>query len=164
MNKSFGPILLAYGLVVAASGLLLTRLFPGGFLTAVVAAVVGGVLCGAWGMLVLAGKRTAALTILTLIPMNFVFLSQTVLSWWPAEGAPGAPRSVSLLITGLLLVSMGLLMKIAYGAAFAEGNPAARMTAAEQSKMPGSEGKLSPNAPTGRSEPGQRGLARPMSR
>jgi hypothetical protein len=72
---------------------------------------------------VLWGNRGKALPILTLVPVSFVLLSQAVMSWLErGEAAPGH-RSAAAVITLLFVISIGMLMRVAYADSMPDGQP-----------------------------------------
>jgi hypothetical protein len=115
MKKNFGIPLVIYSLLLAGLGYLAYRLAPTFARTAFLAGLTGGLLCFIWGLRALTGNRCKALPLLTLIPVSFVLLSQTVIGWMGGGGEPTPGRPVALaMITLLLVLSLGLLAWIAY--------------------------------------------------
>ena len=113
MNKTVGLQLIVYSLLLAALSCLAYRLAPGQGLTTLVAGLAGGALCLAWGVRAALGGTRKALAILTLVPVNFVMLSQAVTSWLGGvEGAQGRPGAA--VVTVLLALSFVMLMRVAY--------------------------------------------------
>ncbi len=112
MNKSIGLQLVVYSLLLAALSYLTHHLAPTVARPTLVAGLAGGALCLLWGFRITAGNRSKALPILTLIPICFVMLSQTVMNWG-VQILPGE-RSAMPVIAILLVISMGMLLRIAY--------------------------------------------------
>lgn len=112
MNKSIGLQLVAYSLLLAGLSYLTHHLAPTVARPTLVAGLAGGALCLVWGFRAVAGSRGKALPILTLIPICFVMLSQTVMNFGGQE-FPGQ-KSATSVIAILLALSMGMLVRIAY--------------------------------------------------
>jgi ketosteroid isomerase-like protein len=114
MNKSVGLQLVLYSLLLAGLSYFVHRLAPALALPTLIAGLVGSVLCAVWGVRVMGGSRSKALPLLTLVPVSFVMLSQVVTAWSGGDlGMPGKRLAASL-ITGLFVLSVGMLMRIAY--------------------------------------------------
>jgi hypothetical protein len=149
MNKSIGIQLVVYGLLLAGLSYLAHHLAPTLARPTLIAGLAGGGLCLVWGLRALAGTGGKALPILTLIPVTFTLLSQTVMAW-PAggEGAAGG-RTAAAVITLLLVLSIGMLMRIAYAGVVFDGGPAS----------PAKDGGMKPptaSKPTGHANAGKR--------
>jgi hypothetical protein len=125
MNKTIGIQLIAYGLLLGGLGYFAHYLTPSLARPAFVASVAGGVVCLFWGLRVLWGSHGKALPLLTLIPVTFVLLSQSVTVWsGTGEPVPGQ-RTAAAVITLLLLLSIAMLMRIAYAGVSFGGAPGA---------------------------------------
>ena len=111
MNKTVGLLLVVYSLLLAGLSYLVYRLAPGATRPTLIAGLIGGSLCLVWGVRVLAGSGGKALPLLTLIPVSFVLLPQTFASW---GGGVQAGGTVAGLITLLLVLSLGMLLRIAW--------------------------------------------------
>lgn len=117
MNKNIGLQLAAYSLLMVGLSYLAYLLSPQLARPTLVASLAGGALCLVWAMRIIRGSEGKALPVLTLIPVSYMMLSQTVLSWSArGELLPGH-RSAAVLITLLLLLSIAMLMRIAYAGA-----------------------------------------------
>jgi hypothetical protein len=123
MNKSIGLQLVVYGLLLASLSYLVHHLAPTVARLTLVAGLAGGAFCLVWGLRAIAGSRGKALPILTLIPIVFVMLSQTVMTWGGGSQEVPGQRTAALVITVLFVLSMAMLMRIAYVGAF-NGQPA----------------------------------------
>ncbi|MBI4325808.1 MAG: hypothetical protein HY674_11160 [Chloroflexi bacterium] len=124
MNKTIGLQLVVYSLLLAGLSVLTHHLAPALAQPTLIAGLAGAALCLVWGLRAVAGSRGKALPILTLIPVNFVLLSQTVLGWsGGSEGMQGR-RTAAVVITFLFVLSIGMLMRIAYAGAVFDGQPA----------------------------------------
>lgn len=126
MNRTLGFQLIAYSVIVALLGLLSYYLAPAISLHACVAALAGGILCFAWGIRARNGSSSKAPSLLTLIPLSFVLLSQAITGWL-GGGAPVAGRAAAAgIITLALVLSIGMLMRIAYAGVIFESRPSPR--------------------------------------
>jgi len=81
MNKNIGLQLVVYSLLLAGLSYLVHHLAPTIARPTLITGLGGGALCVIWGLRAIAGSRGKALPVLTLIPINYVMLSQTVLTW-----------------------------------------------------------------------------------
>jgi hypothetical protein len=124
MNKTIGLQLVVYSLLLAGLSYLTHHLAPALARPTLIAGLAGGALCLVWGLRAVAGSRGKALPILSLIPVNFVLLSQTVICWsGGGEGMQGR-RTAAAVITLLFALSIGMLMRIAYAGVVFDGQPA----------------------------------------
>ena len=132
MNKTLGFQLALYSLLLAGGSYFTHHQAPTLTQPTFIAGLAGGVLCLGWGVRAIAGHRGKALPILTLIPVAFVLLSQTVLGWW-SDGNPAVgQRTVALLTTLLLVLTIGMLMRIAYAGLSLDGSPGGSAQAARK--------------------------------
>jgi hypothetical protein len=113
MNRSLGIQLVVYSLLLVGLGFSVQHLAPALARPTLLACLIGGALCLLWGLRAVAGSPGKALPILTLIPVCFVLLSQAVLNWSGSEEITGR-RAAAAVMTFLLLMSLGMLMRIAY--------------------------------------------------
>jgi hypothetical protein len=111
MNKTIGLLLVVYSLLVAGLSYLVYHLAPGAAQPTLITGLLGGGLCLVWGLRALAGGGGKALPLLTLIPVSFALLPQTFMSW---GGGSQAGRTVAVVITLLLVLSLGMLVRIAW--------------------------------------------------
>jgi len=114
MNKNIGLLLVVYSLLLAGLSYLVFHLTPGGTQATLIAGLAGGGLCLVWGVRALAGSGGKALPLLTLIPVSFTLLPQTFASWSGVMGGSQPGRTVAMLITVLLVLSLGMLVRIAW--------------------------------------------------
>jgi hypothetical protein len=127
MNKTIGLQLIIYSLLLAGLSYLVHHLAPALARPTLIAGLAGGALCLVWGLRAVAGSRGKALPMLTLIPVSFVMLSQTVLSWGGGTQEVPGRRTAAAVITFLFVLSIGMLMRIAYANVVFEGQPASPM-------------------------------------
>lgn len=114
MNKTIGLLLVVYSLLLAGCGYLVNHLAPAGTQPTLIAGLAGGVLCLVWGARALAGSGGKALPLLTLIPVSFTLLPQTFMGWSAGSGGVQAGRGAAALLTLLLVMSLGMLVRIAW--------------------------------------------------
>lgn len=114
MNKTIGLQLIVYSLLLAGFSYLTYHLAPTLAQPTLIAGLAGGALCLVWGVRAVRGRTGKALAILTLIPISYVLLSQTVLTWGGGTQQVPGRRTAALVITVLFLLSLGMLMRIAY--------------------------------------------------
>jgi hypothetical protein len=114
MNKTIGLLLVVYSLLLAGCSYLVYHLAPVGTQPTLIAGLVGGALCLVWGARAVAGSGGKALPLLTLIPVSFTLLPQTFMSWSAGSGGVQAGRGAAALIALLLVLSLGMLVRIAW--------------------------------------------------
>ncbi len=114
MNKTLGLLLVVYSLLLAGLSYLVYHLAPGETRPALIAGLAGGALCLIWGVRALAGGGGKALPLLTLIPVSFALLPQVFGSWSGGIGASGGGWTVAAILTVLLVLSVGMLVRIAW--------------------------------------------------
>ena len=119
MNRTIGIQLVVYGLLLGGLSFLVHHLAPALARPTLIAGLIGGALCLVWGIGAVAGRRGKALPILTLIPVNFTLLPQTVTAWsGGSEGIQGG-RIAAAVLSLLLVLSLAMLVRIAWaGVAF----------------------------------------------
>ena len=122
MNKNIGLQLVVYSLLLAGLSYLVHHLAPTIARPTLITGLGGGALCVIWGLRAIAGSRGKALPVLTLIPINYVMLSQTVLTWGGrSQEAPGRGLAAAV-ITALCVLSIGMLMRVAYAGVVFDGD------------------------------------------
>lgn len=114
MTKPIGFQLIAYSLLLAGISYLVHRWAPSLSQLTFVTGLAGGGVCLVFGFMALLGYRGKGLSILALIPITFVMLSQTVLSWGGGESDHSGRYAAARAITFLFLLSTGMLARIAY--------------------------------------------------
>jgi hypothetical protein len=124
MNKSLGSELMIYAVLLAGLGGLVHYLAPAIARPTLVTGLIGGALCLVWGLRAIWRRRGKALVILTLIPVSYVLLSQTVLTWSGRGEADLESRIVPILISIMFMISVAMLIMIAYAGAAVDGRPA----------------------------------------
>ena len=124
MDKTIGLQLVIYSLLLAGLSYLTHHLAPTLSRPTLIAGLVGAVLCLIWGLRGVLGKGGKALPVLTLIPISFVMLSQTVITWTGGGQEVPGRGAAAIVITALLVLSLGMLMRITYAGGVVE-TPAA---------------------------------------
>jgi hypothetical protein len=114
MNKTIGLLLVGYSLLLAGLSYLVHHLAPEVARPTLIAGLVGGALCLVWGVRAATGSGGKALPILTLIPVNFALLTQTFMGWSGGSWGLQSGRTAAVVITLLLVLSMGMLLRIAW--------------------------------------------------
>jgi hypothetical protein len=120
MDKPIGFQLIAYSLLLAGLGGLTHHLAPPLARTALITALAGGALCLVWGGRAVVARRGKAPAIVTLLPVTFVMLAQTVTVWAGRAEVPGRhPAAITL--TVMFLLSFAMLLRITYAGVVFEG-------------------------------------------
>ena len=114
MNKTIGLLLVVYSLLAAGLSYFVYHLAPGAARPTLITGLVAGALCLVWGVRALAGSGGKALPLLTLIPVCFVLLPQTFMSWSGESGGVQVGWTAAAVTTLLLVLSMGMLVRIAW--------------------------------------------------
>jgi hypothetical protein len=123
MNRLIGTQLVVYSLLLAGLSYLIHHLAPALARATLITGQVGGLLCLVWGLRAVWGSRGKALPVVTLIPVSFVLLSQAVTGWSGGSEAIPGRRMAATVITVLLVLSIAMLMRIAYAGVVFDGQP-----------------------------------------
>lgn len=118
MNKTIGLQLIVYSLLLAGLSYLVYHLAPTITRPTLISGLVGGGLCLLWGVLAMLGSRRKALAVLTLIPTSYVLLGQAISRWMGDDLEMSGRWIVTLVTTLLVVLSVAMLMRIAYAGAF----------------------------------------------
>jgi len=108
-------IVMAYGLLLAAIGFVIQQINPALTKVTLIAGLVGGGLSVLWGIVGLTGHKRRSWAVLTLIGIAFVLLSQVVNTWIPSPNETSGGLAGSLMLTFLLLLTVGMLMYLLHG-------------------------------------------------
>ena len=129
MNKALGVQLVLYSLLLAGFSYVAYRLAPGSAEATLTTSLIGGALCLFWGVWAICGSRRKIWSMLTLVPVAFLLLARTVIGW--SGGTTAVPRheGFATITTLLFLLSLAMLIRIAYAGVLGEG-PAADRTSA----------------------------------
>jgi hypothetical protein len=114
MNKSLGSELIVYSVLLAGLSYLAHHLAPAIAQPTFITGLIGGALCLVWGLLAVLGSRRKVFSVLTLMPVCYVLLSQTVMTWAGRNEAGTGSRLLPVLIAVMFAFSLGMLMMIAY--------------------------------------------------
>jgi preprotein translocase subunit SecG len=141
MNKTIGGQLLVYSLLLAGLSYAVYQSAPVPGKNTLITGLAGGALCLVWGIRALAGSPGKALPLLTLIPICFVLLSQTVFAWGGGS-QESLTRTAAIIITILFVLSITMLMRIAYAGALLSPQSGATGNATADSKNKSTGRKL----------------------
>ena len=108
-------VLIAYGVVLAGLGFLLHQTAPVFGKVTFIAGLAGGGLCLLWGIAALAGLKGRSWSVLTAITVALVMLSQTVSAWMGSGSEDAGVLTVRLLVTAMMILSMGMIMYLLHG-------------------------------------------------
>jgi hypothetical protein len=118
MNRRLGFQLVGYSLILAVLGFVSYRTAPSFAFNTLLTGLIGGAVCLIWGLRAIGGNPGKALVLLTLIPLDFVLLSQVVTGWFGVAGASADRHGAAAVITVMFVLSTGMLMRIAYAGVF----------------------------------------------
>lgn len=123
MNKAIGLQLVVYSLLLTSLSYWSYYMAPDLARPTLLIGLLGGVFCMIWGLRAMGGHGGKGLPILTLVLANFFLLSQTFMGWWGGGTEMPGRRISAILVTFLFLLSMGMLMRIAYAGMQLDGLP-----------------------------------------
>ena len=103
-------IIIVYGFALFFLGLLTSRFFPAHGNIPFLVGAIGGGLCGICGIAAIAGMKSRAVLGVFLAAIGFVFLAETVGSWFGDY-----PLGFRLLMPSGLLITVGVLMYVLHG-------------------------------------------------
>jgi hypothetical protein len=115
MSKKMASIILVYGVALAALSLLIQQIAPAFAKGILITGITGGGLSVLWGVVALTGHKRRAWAVLTMIAVTFVTLSQTVQVWMVPSDAVSTSLAGRLVLTLMLLMTMGMLMYLLHG-------------------------------------------------
>lgn len=118
MNKNVGLTLIVYGLAIGGLGWAIYQMAPALAQPTLIAGLVGGVLSIIWGIQWIRGRGRKVWPLLTLIPVCYVVLGQVVMAWMGETEI-----AVAALLTLGFLLSLGMVMRIAYYGVFGSAPP-----------------------------------------
>lgn len=122
-SRSVGAALVGYGVGIAGLSWFICQMAPTMARPTLIAGIAGGALSVLWGVRWLTGRGRKVWPILTLLPVSFVMLSQTVAAWMGAgEGSGPANGKLAILMTLALVASVAMIMRVAYHGAFGPGS------------------------------------------
>jgi hypothetical protein len=115
MSKKMASVLIAYGGVLAGLGFVLQQVAPGFGKVTFIAGLGGGGLCLLWGIAAVAGLKGRSWSVLTTIAAALVLLSQTLPAWMASSGEGSTSLTVRLLVTAMMLLTIGMLVYLLHG-------------------------------------------------
>jgi hypothetical protein len=115
MSKKMAVILFTYGIGLGAMGLVVQKLAPALEQVTLYAGLIGGGLCLLWGVAALAGFKGRAWAIVSTIAAALVLLSQAIHVWSVSAPEAGGSLSVRLLVTFMLVLTVGMVMFLLHG-------------------------------------------------
>jgi len=124
MTKTIGLQLIVYSLLLAGLSYVCHHLAPSLAQPTLIVGLVGGALCLVSGIRTSLGHRGKALPLLALVAVILVTLSQTVIAWSRGGVETEGGRSAAAVITVLFVLSVGMLMRVAYAGVILDGQPA----------------------------------------
>ncbi len=115
MSKKMAGIVLAYGIVLAILSFAIQQFAPALARVIFVTGIVGGGLCVVWGIVALAGHKRRTWTVLTLIAMALILLSQVIPAWSAADGETSGSLKGALVLTFMMLLTVAMLIYLLHG-------------------------------------------------
>jgi hypothetical protein len=115
MSKKMAIVIAAYGVVLAAISFFIQQAAPALANVIFITGIAGGGLCVLWGIVAIAGHKRRAWAVLTLIAVAFVVLSQVVQAWSVSTDETSTSLTDRLVLTFMLLMTVGMLMYILHG-------------------------------------------------
>jgi len=108
-------VLMAYGLGLVVLGWVVQQIVPGPEQVTLIASLAGGGLCLLWGVAALAGLKGRAWATVSAIATAFVLLSQVIHVWSVAADHAAGSLAVRVLITLMLMLTVGIVMYLLHG-------------------------------------------------
>jgi hypothetical protein len=115
MSKKMGSIVVGYGILVAVLAFVLQQMAPALSKVTFIAGLVAGGLIVLWGIVGLTSHKRRTWAVLTLIPLAFVLLTQVVHAWSASASVTPGKLPGALLLTVLMLSTVGMLMYLLHG-------------------------------------------------
>ena len=106
---------MAYGVVLAGLGFVVKNVAPAFGQVTYIAGLAGGGLCVLWGLAALAGVTGRTWAALSVIAAAVVLLSQAVSAWLTSQSEVTGGLTIRLLVSGMLLITMGMLLYLLHG-------------------------------------------------
>ena len=107
-------LITAYGVVLAALGVLIHQISQAFAQIIFITGMAGGGLCVLWGIIAFAGHKRRAWTVLTMIAVALAVLTQVVQAWLTTD-ATSASLTGRIVLTLMLLMTIGMLMYVLHG-------------------------------------------------
>jgi peptidoglycan/LPS O-acetylase OafA/YrhL len=121
MSTNISVSVVIYGIILVILSLVVRSMDPELARLGIITGIAGGAVCILLGILGWLGHRVRAWTILALIAVCYLLLSQVVISW----GQPGGFREglmLSVVLTLMFLASVGLVAYLAHFGSQYEGS------------------------------------------
>jgi hypothetical protein len=115
MSKKMASVIAAYGVVLAALGLIIQQTAPAFAQVVFLTGVAGGGLCVLWSLIAFAGHKRRVWAMLTMIPVAVVMLIQVVHAWSASNDATSMSLTGRLVLTLMFLMTVGMLMYVLHG-------------------------------------------------
>jgi hypothetical protein len=115
MSRKMAGILITYGIGLGVLGLVVQKLAPALERVTLLAGLIGGGLCLLWGAAALAGLKGRAWATVSTIATALVLLSQAIHVWSVSAPEAGGSLSVRLLVTFMLVLTVGMVMYLLHG-------------------------------------------------
>ena len=115
MSKKMASIIAVYGVGLAALSLFIQQTAAAFAQAVIITGLAGGGLCVLWGIIAFAGYKRRAWTVLTMLAVALVVLSQVVHAWSPSTDATSISLTGRLALTFMLLMTVGMLMYVLHG-------------------------------------------------
>jgi hypothetical protein len=114
MSKKMAGIIMAYGGGLAALGFAIQAIAPTPAQVAVLTGLTGGGACILWGVVAWCGYPRRAWVIMTMVVIALCGLSQAVPAWLALAMKSGS-LAVTLLMTLMLVATVGMIMYVLHG-------------------------------------------------
>jgi hypothetical protein len=115
MSKKMASVIAAYGVVLAALGLIIQQTAPALAQVIFTTGMAGGGLCVLWGIVAFAGHKRRVWVVLTLIAVAAVVLHQMVHAWSVSTDATSISLMGRFVLTLMFLMTVGMLMYVFHG-------------------------------------------------
>ena len=126
---------IAYGVLLAVLSFLIHQAATAPSKITLVTGIVGGGLSVLCGIVALAGYKRRTWAVLTTVAVTFVMLSEVVQAWMPTPTAESPSLVLRLLLSLMLLMTVGMTMYLVHG----ERSPEFYSTADRRESTPSPE-------------------------
>ena len=116
MNSKMSAYVTVYGGLLVVLGLITHWIAPEIARITLITGSAGGALCVLWGIMGLLGHRCKAAEVLTLGVTGYVLLTQVVTNWMGRGNGKADTLLAPILMTAMLLLTLGLLIYLLHGA------------------------------------------------
>jgi hypothetical protein len=115
MSKKMAAVLFGYGLILAATALTLQLLDPRASQAGVLAGLVGGALAIGWSVVSFLGKTGRTWATLSSVAVGLVVLAEVIHSWSIVAAGSAGNGGGSLLLTLMLVLTIGIIVYLVHG-------------------------------------------------